>query len=744
MNPKGTVSRIFLAISILASTNIFPFAINYYIGSNKTASAQIVESNNNQLFYIYKGQRIPLTQQKDAIAVEFKPLPKTRTRGSSPDPLYLQLEKDLQTGTRTRGGGNPQIQVKPLGKNYALVTLTSSQNFDIKKKIQNQNYVKASLPILSRADSQDTIVLPNEIIVNFEANISDRDKESILKQKNLEIIRPLRFFPNIYIVKSTVASGTDILNVSSKLDGVKGITSAVPNFLQSVSSFINIENIEEQNSEGFNDDLSTQSINKTTTNVTNSGKAEIDYLGLQWHLNSTPLKECLPQKINGFNALQNCLKQRTTENSSSKSSSKSKSSRTDLHVTEAWKNSNGGKGVVVAVIDSLIQWDHPDLRNSLYKVEAADKCPGEVYGWDFSQPSSSKKPCEIGDSDTSVSPLELNALKRKLHDTFKLSDRKLIRRYLTPKIRQQIRFRPSEKQLAEYLRRKIRSEVGGEFHGTLVSGVIAAKPDNSQGQDSQGIWGVAPNAKILPVRVFGLNGSISPSSYIEAVGYAANRGADVINLSLGKTLPTDVEEFALSQVLQQNPKLVIVASSGNSNYTQVAYPSGYSGILSVGASNLFGDRAYYSNYGKGLDVVAPGGDLSTSAGWLGGIPTTGGTWMDKFWNGLAFPNSRWSPTIDFKGKYWWMQGTSFSSPAVAGVVALMKGEDTDGKLNREQLVNILKSTASYDNLKISEPDKKSYRTVVNKGLIPSSVTEKQFFFGSGLVNADAAVRAVKK
>ena len=58
-----------------------------------------------------------------------------------------------------------------------------------------------------------------------------------------------------------------------------------------------------------------------------------------------------------------------------------------------------------------------------------------------------------------------------------MSDRKLIRRYLTPKIRQQIRFRPSEKQLAEYLRRKIRSEVGGEFHGTLVSGVIAAKPE---------------------------------------------------------------------------------------------------------------------------------------------------------------------------------------------------------------------------------------------------------------------------
>ena len=263
----------------------------------------------------------------------------------------------------------------------------------------------------------------------------------------------------------------------------------------------------------------------------------------------------------------------------------------------------------------------------------------------------------------------------------------------------------------------------------------------------------APKRNRIGAELKLLNGSIFTSSYIEAVGYAANRGADVINLSLGAMLPTDVEELAFSQILQQNPKLVIVASSGNSNHPRVAYPSGYDGVLSVGASNLFGDtpegssfanRAYYSNHGKGLDVVAPGGDLSTSARWLGGIPTTGGTWMNKFWKGLAFPNSRWSPTIDFKGKYWWMQGTSFSSPAVAGVVALMKGEDTDGKFNREQLVNILKSTASYDNLKISEPDKKSYRTVVNKGLIPSSVTEKQFFFGSGLVNADAAVRAVKK
>ena len=136
--------------------------------------------------------------------------------------------------------------------------------------------------------------------------------------------------------------------------------------------------------------------------------------------------------------------------------------------------------------------------------------------------------------------------------------------------------------------------------------------------------------------------------------------------------------------------------------------------------------------------------MSTSAGWLGGIPTTGGTWMDIFWRGLAFPKSRWSKTVDYKGKYWWMQGTSFSSPAVAGVVALMKGEDTGNQLNRVQLIDILKSTAGYQGLNISEKEQKQYRTLVDKRAIPDSVTNKQFFFGSGLINADAAVRAVKK
>lgn len=729
MNYKKAVSGILLASSILVSTNIFPFTANFKF--NTIASAQTTETKtDNQLFYIYKGQRIPLTQQKDAVAVEFKALPKTRTRTRGASPLYLQLEKDLQTGTRTRSRSSSRVQVKPLGENYAVVTLPRSRSTNtIKNKIQNQSYVKSSLPVLSRTDSQDTIVLPNQIVVSFKPGISHDRKKNILKQNNLEIVRPLRFFPNIYVVKSTNASGTAVLNVANNLNQVKGVSSAVPNFLQSVSSYIDID---EQNTRGFN----IQSTDKQLTNISSRGNnSTTNYLGLQWHLNSTSLKQCLQQQINSFDSLQNCLQQKTAYNKQSKSTLP----RTDLRVTEAWKNSNGGKDVVVAVIDSLIQWNHPDLRNSLYKVQAADKCPQEEYGWDFSQPSNSKDPCQIGDSDTRMSPLELNILRRKLHDTFKLSDKQLIQRYVTPRMKQRIKSSVSEKRLADYLRRMIRSQVSREFHGTLVSGVIAAKPQNQKGMS-----GVAPNAKILPVRVFGLNGSIFTSSYIEAVGYAANRGADVINLSLGSMLPTDVEQLAFSQILQQNPKLVIVAASGNSNYSRVAYPSRYDGVLSVGASNLFGDRAPYSNHGKGLDVVAPGGDMSTSAGWLGGIATTGGTWMDTFWRGLAFPKSRWSKTVDYKGKYLWTQGTSFSSPAVAGVVALMKGEDTNNKFNRAQLINILQSTASYDNLNVTKQEQKRYRTLLDKGEIPSSVSDKQFYFGSGLINAEAAVRAVKK
>jgi serine protease len=116
MNRKRTVSSILLASTILAVTNIFPLtAINYQ--SNSTALAQSTKSNNNELFYIYKGQRVPLSQQKDAIAVEFKPVTNTR----SANPLYLQLEQDLKSDAGTRGGSGSQLQEEPGWKDFGKV-----------------------------------------------------------------------------------------------------------------------------------------------------------------------------------------------------------------------------------------------------------------------------------------------------------------------------------------------------------------------------------------------------------------------------------------------------------------------------------------------------------------------------------------------------------------------------------------------------------------------------------------------
>ncbi|GAX37356.1 S8 family peptidase [Nodularia sp. NIES-3585] len=681
-----------------------------------SAIAQVQE--NGDLFYLYKGERIPLNQRQDAIAVSFKNLPPTRSLAVT-TPLYLQLQQDIQRNVRL----TTPVIVNPLGENYAVVTVPQSAGNRVQQSIQQQPYVQSTLPVLSRSNEQDVIVLPNEIILSFDPKLSESQRTEILQQNNLEIVRKLRFHSDRYLVKSTVASGAEVLGIANQLTTVKGINSVAPNFVQSISNR-NLETTVQQ-VQSMEQWQLNKSIPKTVAQVNRETSPQSNLLGLAWHLDSTPMQQCLQQDISSWNALQSCLQK-------PKATTKSAMPRTDIRVKEAWKNSNGGQGVVVAVLDSLIQWNHPDLADSLYKVQSADKCPGEVHGWDFSSGGNNPDPCKIGDADTRISPIELAILRSQFQDTFKLSDAKLVQQYP----REFVNLRRSSpdaslEEIANGLRYTIRtSRVGGEFHGTQVSGTIAAKQKNGQG-----LVGVAPNAQILPVRVFGLNGSFNPVTYIEALGYAADRGADIINLSLGAMLPSEQEEQAIADILKAYPKLVIVASTGNSNHDRAAYPAAYPGVLAVGATNLNGHRAPYSNYGVGLDVVAPGGDLDTP-GLLGGIPTTGGTWLSAFWQGIPNPTSRWSSVVDLRGKYWWVQGTSFSAPAVSGVVALMKGEDRQRRLNRDRLTDILKSTASYQGLSISDEDIKSYGS--------QSRQVQQHLFGKGLVNADAAVQAVKK
>ncbi|BBD63375.1 peptidase S8/S53 (plasmid) [Nostoc sp. HK-01] len=699
----------------------------FSISPQVTAVAQTQEDSN--LFYLYKRQRIPLNQRQDVIAVTFK---KVSTRSPAAQPLYLQLQESLQGSVR--GGSGPKVS--PLGENYAVVNLPAGTLNALQQRIQQQPYVENTLPILTRQQTKEVIVLPNEIIVSFDPKVDESQRQTILQQSNLTIVRPLRFNRDRYLVKSTRVAGTQILNVANQLNNVKSISSAQPNFIQSITDQ-SLETASKQvaNFKGTEDRVlgkllpSSQSPNPSRQ-PSRGISPKTSLLVLAWHLNSLPLQQCLP-RLSSWELLQTCLQKSTV-------ATKSLVSRTDIRVTDAWKRSNGGRGVVVAVIDSLIQWDHPDLVGSLYTVKAADKCPDEVHGWDFSSGGNSLDPCEIGDGDTRINRTELGILTARFQDTFKLSDTELIQQYSVEALEMKQKYpNASFEEIAQILRYVFRTyKVGAEFHGTWVSGIIAAKP-----QDNQGLVGVAPNAQILPVRLFGLNGSYSPSAYIEAIGYAADRGADIINLSLGSTLPTDGEEEAIADVLKAHPKLVIVAAAGNENSNRVAYPAAYPGVVAVGATNLLGNRAPYSNYGKGLAIVAPGGDLNTP-GMLGGIPTTGGSWLDAFWQGMSTPESRWSTVLDARGKYWWVEGTSFASPAVAGVVALMKGENKE--ISREGLVSILKSTASYQGLAISDDDVRIYRSQRRKGEVSSAVKGQSYFFGKGLVNADAAVKAVQE
>lgn len=91
--------------------------------------------------------------------------------------------------------------------------------------------------------------------------------------------------------------------------------------------------------------------------------------------------------------------------------------RTDLRATDAWQKTSGGRGVLVAVLDSLIQWNHPDLAGSVYSVSnMKDKLPGEVHGWDFAD----------DDPDTRISTAELARLSPIFQDTFQLSSAQLL------------------------------------------------------------------------------------------------------------------------------------------------------------------------------------------------------------------------------------------------------------------------------------------------------------------------------
>lgn len=197
------------------------------------------------------------------------------------------------------------------------------------------------------------------------------------------------------------------------------------------------------------------------------------------------------------------------------------------------------------------------------------------------------------------------------------------------------------------------------WHGTFVSGVIAANTNNGTG-----IAGVSWGARILPVRVLGKCGGTFAdvvdgmvwASGLPVAGVPTNPyPARILNMSLGAETGgcPDFMQAAIDKVVAQGA--VIVAAAGNSlaNVYDAA-PSGCGGVISVAAIGKGGDLTSYSNSGIKADIGAPGGDFSTD-------PT------ESLILGLS------NQGVDRAGAYSYAYeaGTSFSSPHVAGVLALM-------------------------------------------------------------------------
>jgi len=143
-------------------------------------------------------------------------------------------------------------------------------------------------------------------------------------------------------------------------------------------------------------------------------------------------------------------------------------------------------------------------------------------------------------------------------------------------------------------------------HGTHVAGIVGAR------EDGKGIVGVASGVKLIGADVF--DGDFAASIDIgDGILYAIEQGADVINLSLGQYEFDPYMEEAIKKAEAKN--ILVVGAAGNDGRNKVLFPGSMSQVVAVGAVGTLGRASTFSNYGKGLNIMAPGeGIYSTIVG----------------------------------------------------------------------------------------------------------------------------------
>jgi serine protease len=211
-------------------------------------------------------------------------------------------------------------------------------------------------------------------------------------------------------------------------------------------------------------------------------------------------------------------------------------------------------------------------------------------------------------------------------------------------------------------------------HGTHVASTIGESTHNQTG-----VTGLAYGAQIMPVRVLDEDGAGDSVDITEGIRYAVRHGADVINLSFEfddgyrQVSAGEIPDILAALRYARRHNVLVVAAAGNQSRPTVAYPARYATVIGVGAITEHGCRADYSNTGRGLDVVAPGGgaDAATDPACPPGLPDGRDIYQMTFPWASAYGSPRTASSYRRFGLPSGFVGTSMAAPHVSATAALM-------------------------------------------------------------------------
>ena len=237
-------------------------------------------------------------------------------------------------------------------------------------------------------------------------------------------------------------------------------------------------------------------------------------------------------------------------------------------------------------------------------------------------------------------------------------------------------------------------------HGTHCAGIIAAELNTAA------VVGVAPEAKIYALKVLNSAGSGYTSDIIAAIQWACDNGIQIISMSLGSSVSSTSLEAACNDAFV-NHNVVVVAAAGNNGAartgTNILYPARYANVIAVGATDSNNIRAYFSNTGPELDLMAPGVSILSD-------------YIDTNLNDELNQDTLM------------MSGTSMATPHVAGTVALVLSSTNEAVWQPYGFTNGDGSWTSAE---------------VTKVLIGTAddlgATGKDNLYGYGIVDADHAL-----